>query len=316
MSSSTKYCWVANLKKGTFLANSRESVRVMGVLTAVAEIPDDDQALLAPLMMRPRCRHNNMSSTNHDIGSTKRSPLTSSVSSETTNDDRFLSVTMDDGTDSINFWAPERMVKSPSLTLEIGKTYDCMIKLRQSSSAKKWFAETLILIRSPIDEQCRWMELSHHDQQSRSPSSKLQYSNLSHKLGFPVRRRNATEIHRLIRLHAQSQQHRQHQQKQHQHQLKRSNQSKQKRNVYPRWKQNQQRQSLQQHSNNNNNSDTSKEYPSPKSSPPPTQHLEGILLEDLATVLQKPQREIQEMTEELQLDGKIYQNERGEYLPI
>jgi hypothetical protein len=315
MSSSTKYCWVADLKKGTFLANSRESVRVMGVLTAVAEIPDEDAALLAPLMMRPRCRHNNTNSTHHDIGSTKRNPLTSSVSSETTNDNRFLSVTMDDGTDSINFWAPERMIKSSSLTLEIGKTYDCMMKLHQSSSAKQWFAETLILIRNPIDEQCRWMELSHHDQQSRSPSSKLQYSNLSHKLGFPVRRRDATEIHRLIRLHAQSQQH-QHQQ--HQHQLKRSNQSKQKRNVYPRWRQNQQRQPLQQHSNinNNNNSATSKEYPSPKSPPPPAQHLEGILLEDLATVLQKPQREIQEMTEELQLDGKIYQNERGEYLPI
>lgn len=255
MSSSTKYCWVANLKKGTFLANSRESVRVMGVLTAVAEILAEDQALLAPLMMRPRRRHNNTSSStkHHDIESTKRNPLTtSSVSklSESTNDDRFLSVTMDDGTDSINFWAPEQMIKSPSLTLEIGKTYDCMIKLRQSSSAKQWFAETIILIRNPIDEQCRWMELSHHDQQSRSQSSKLQYSNLSHKLGFPVRRRNATEIHRLIRLHAQSQQH---QHNQHQHQLNRSNQSKQKRNIYPRWRQNQQRQPLQQHSNINNN---------------------------------------------------------------
>jgi len=290
MASSTKYCWVANLKKWTFLANSRESVRVMGILTAVREIPSENQALMAPLMKR--CPHNNTS--------------IKTLIHESTNNE-FLSLTIDDGTDSINFWAPERMVKSPSLALELGKTYDCIIKLSQISSSKQWFVETLIQVRNPIDEQCRWMELSHHDQ-SQSPSSKLRYSNFNHGLGFPTRRRNAVEIHRLIRLHAQFQQH---QQQQLQRQLKRPHQSKQKRKVYSKLRQHQQRQPLQQRNINNK---CSNEYSPPKS-PPPAQ-LEGILLEDLAIVLQQPQKVIKEMTEELQLDGKIYQNERGEFLPI
>mmetsp|Transcript_28294 Transcript_28294/g.76648 ORF Transcript_28294/g.76648 Transcript_28294/m.76648 type:complete len:209 (-) Transcript_28294:151-777(-) len=50
--------------------------------------------------------------------------------------------------------------------------------------------------------------------------------------------------------------------------------------------------------------------------PPQPPSLEGLLLKDLAAVLQKSQREVQEMTEDLQLEGKIYQNEKGEYLPL
>ena len=57
--------------------------------------------------------------------------------------------------------------------------------------------------------------------------------------------------------------------------------------------------------------------PSPHS-PPPTQPivLEGLLLKDLVTVLQTTEQNVQDMIEELQLEGKIYQNERGEYLPL
>ena len=55
--------------------------------------------------------------------------------------------------------------------------------------------------------------------------------------------------------------------------------------------------------------------PAPAPAPAPVP-LEGLLLKDLAVVLQKSQRDVQEMTEDLQLEGKIYQNERGEYLPL
>jgi hypothetical protein len=44
--------------------------------------------------------------------------------------------------------------------------------------------------------------------------------------------------------------------------------------------------------------------------------LEGIHLDDLTLVLRKSKKEIQEMVHNLQLHGQIYQNEKGEYLPL
>ena len=54
----------------------------------------------------------------------------------------------------------------------------------------------------------------------------------------------------------------------------------------------------------------------PKCEPEPQKSLEGLMLKDLATVLQKSESEVRGMIEDLQLEGKIYQNERGEYLPL
>lgn len=302
MAPSTKYCWIVELKKRTFLANSRESVRVMGKVTEVKEISSDDQqVLLAPLILRYRNDDTDQSEPESNRGLMDRSAK-----------NKFLSVTMDDGTDSFEFWAPERMILSASLNIKLGQTYDCIMKLRQKSSEKQWFAETLIQIHNHIDEHYRWMELSHHDR--FKSISKLPCSNLNHELGFPTRRRNAIEVHRLIRLNAQSQQQ--------EHEILSLLNTPQKtgeqtqNNIHPKWRNNHQQQHSLLKKRNKCTHDKHYHQNSPTLKSPSQVQLEGILLEDLAIVLQKPQYSVREMIEGLQLEGKIYQNERGEYLPI
>mmetsp|Transcript_20430 Transcript_20430/g.44437 ORF Transcript_20430/g.44437 Transcript_20430/m.44437 type:complete len:371 (+) Transcript_20430:102-1214(+) len=367
--SSTKHCWVRDLKAWTFLANSRESVRVMGVVTSFGRFSVEDQALLSPLIMRSSISCNvdkeDLSKSNskpYFMGVNSRESLLPRAKSKTNNaitnnDAAFLSVTIDDGTDSIAFCAPRQMVESPllastpTLAIDIGKTYDCILKLRQNSTTKRWFADTLIQVENPIDEHYRWMELGHHNQKSRSyplsssssssPSlPRIQYSNLCHKSGFPTRRKNASEVYRFIRIHARLQQEQHQEQKSKQIPTRLNNRivTTQKRN-YPRWSgkrhplRSQKRQQGLQTTNVNKNrmilatrrsvekfpstqlNSTPPQQPSVEK-PPPVLSLKGLLLKDLAAVLQKTQRDVQEMTEELQLEGKIYQNERGEYLPL
>ena len=95
MPSPTKHCWVANLKTNIFLANSKETVRIMGVLSDIREIPAEDRELLEPLMM----------------WLPKKSPHCPESESDI---DNYLSVTIDDGTDSIAVWAHRKMMKSPT----------------------------------------------------------------------------------------------------------------------------------------------------------------------------------------------------------
>lgn len=325
-SSSTKFSWVADLKTGTFLANSRESVRVMGVVTTIVGVSPDDQAVFPPFVMgtRPHSLVTESESENNNTDSYLGIQLSQAQFNTTSSIDGFLSVTLDDGTDLTAFLVCRRMINSPSASsLEVGKTYDCILKLRQSCEDKRWFAETLIQIDNPIDEHFRWLELSHHDQSlSQSPLSRSRYSNLCHKFGFPARRRTFEEVYRLICLHFQLQQEPQQRKKQTPiragkiHCKRNHPKLNFRQSLQPQHRQ----RGLQNISTNTNRSNVRNENLKRRSahSPAPSQPilLEGLLLKDLATVLQKSERNVQEMVEDLQIEGKIYQNERGEYLPL
>lgn len=273
---SVKYSWVANLKTGTFLANSRESVRVLGVLTAVGEIPVEDRQLVPAFtrMIDPPAI-----TLNGQGGDSQSVP-----------DMRIM--TIDDGTDNVSFWTPKQMIDRLLPDLHLGQTIDCILKLRQNASFKRWFADTIILIHDLKEEQYRWILLSHQQQHCRSdtPLLHLQPSGLTHDLGVPTQRRDASEVFRLIDSHFQIQQ----------KQYKRKEKRTQRRTQYQQWQ--------SRHKNRAGSGDTSQRPAAP--------FLKGLPLKDLALVIQKPQKEVQEMIFGLQLEGKIYQNSHGDYLPL
>ena len=343
--SSTKYSWVADLKTGIFLANSRELVRVMGVVTAIGECSPIDRDMLSPSVVgtkrirptlaEPPLYNNTHSSLGKEAQSVRAAGDDGSF---------FVSVTIDDGTDSIKLCAPRTGMQSPS-AVTVGKTYDCLLKLKQNRNHKTWVAETFCPVENPIDEHLRWLELGHHDQSlSRSASSRLKYSNLCHRFGFPARKRNRLEAYRLICVNFKLQQQPTHTTKT-QNPPVRSRTSLSKRRHSNKWitrtplaSQPHRPRGLTSANRNRNTtrqegfkrispqqsyvstmSQTKSILKTPsqtqKKAPTPTQ-LEGLLLKDLATVLQKSEKDVQEMIEDLQLEGKIYQNERGEYLPL
>lgn len=344
--SSTKISWVGDLKTRTFLANSRESVRVMGVVVAIGGFSSDGQAVLSSLAPRDTGLESEESGSGSCSSLGKpQLPQAAQCTTNTNNstEQGFFSVTIDDGTNTIEFWTPQRMTQqksplaAPSSLVEVGKIYDCILKLRQSCEEKRWFAETLIPIDNPIDENFRWLELSHHDQSlSQSLSSRLRYSNLCHKFGFPTRRRNSVEVYRLICLNSRLQQQDQLQKSKKQILPIRSNRKIQNKRNHSKLTtrislqpQQQRQRGLQNISTNRNrnkvrNARRVSLSPAPLPAPLPAQVpipiqpvlLEGLLLKDLATVLQKSERNVQDMIEDLQLEGKIYQNQRGEYLPL
>lgn len=343
--SSTKYSWVADLKTGTFLANSRELVRVMGVVTAIGECSSVDRDMLSPLAVgtkriRPTLAEPPLYNNTHSSLGKELTPTQSNG-----DDGSFVSVTIDDGTDSIKVCASRTVMQSPS-AVTVGKTYDCLLKLKQNRNHKTWVAETFCPVENPIDEHLRWLELGHHDQSlSRSASSRLKYSNLCHKFGFPARKRNRLEAYRLICVNFNLQQ----QpttiaQTKRQNLPVRSRTSLSKRRHSNKWitrtplasqphrprgltsanrSRNTRQEGLKKISPRSNVpiSQTKSILKTPsqtksqkqKTAPPP---LDGLLLTDLATVLQKSEKDVQEMIEDLQLEGKIYQNERGEFLPL
>lgn len=263
-------------------------------------------------------------------------PLSRARAQTASPEENFFSVTIDDGTSSVAFCASRQMSKSsPSAPgLEVGKTYDCILKLRQNCEEKRWFAETLIPIDNPIDEHLRWFQLGHHDKSlSQLPSSRFHHSNLCHKFGYPTRRRNSVEAYRLICVNSRLQQ----QMQQRKKQVPIRSRNLQSKRTYsklttttpslrplhnPRGLQTTR---LNRNGNKIRNENAKRRVTlSPatirasKPTPTPVQPnpLEGLVLKDLTTVLQKSERDVQEMIEELQLEGKIYQNERGGYLPL
>jgi hypothetical protein len=327
----------------------------MGVVVAIGGFSSDDQAVLSPLAT-PRDTGLKSEENGSASCSCLGKPQLAQGEQCTTNTNNsmeqgYFSVTIDDGTNIIEFWTPQRMIQqkipltAPSSLVEVGKIYDCILKLRQSCEEKRWFAKTLIPIDNPTDEHFRWLELSHHDQSlSQSSSSRLRYSNLCHKFGFPTRRRNSVEVYRLICLNSRLQQQDQLQKNKKQILPIRSNRKIQNKRNHSKLtsrlllqSQLQRQRGLQNISTNRNRNKVrnarrvslspaplpaplhaSLPAPSLSQVPIPIQPvlLEGLLLKDLATVLQKSERNIQDMIEDLQLEGKIYQNQRGEYLPL
>ena len=285
MTLNSRYSWIDNLKAETFLANSRERVRVMGVLTAIDEIPLEDRPLVRPFTLM--CGY---SGDDYNEG-----PDTDDVTA-------FMKmITVEDGTGTMSIWTPKQMLDALGQNLELGQTFDCILKLRQNGSVKRWFTETMIRIDNAQEEQLRWIILSHQDQhyQAKQPLESARQGNntasFSHAFGFPTRRRDASELYRLIRTHVQIQQKR--------HQMKANR-------TRLRLRPQQQRRMA------GGKTTTGKGNGAQQQLSQPSAALEGILLDDLALVIQKPKGEVQEMIHGLQLEGRIYQNGKGEYLPL
>jgi hypothetical protein len=143
---------------------------------------------------------------------------------------------LDDGTSSIDIWTPSSMIDSLSATA--GQTVDCIARLRQNGTLKRWYADTLIRVIESDAECLRWMELSH------PPGP-----NECRRFGFPRTKMNAEEAYRLICVQSQI-------------------------------------------------------------------DGEGVSLEDLALVMQEPKSKMEEMIQELQITGQVYQNKEGRYVPL
>jgi hypothetical protein len=123
--SASKRCMICELHTGTFLANSRAFVRIMGVILAIEAATDDQTYPMAK---------------NH------------------LEEDLCLLV-LDDGTASVDLWTPRSMIHS--LAAEPGQTLDCMARLRQNGLVKRWYSDTLIPVTDTETESLRWMEVSH-----------------------------------------------------------------------------------------------------------------------------------------------------------
>jgi hypothetical protein len=127
-----------------------------------------------------------------------------------------------------------------SLSLQPGETVDCIVRLLQNATVKRWYSDTLIRVTDPDAESLRWMEVSSNNGDN----------NVCRRFGFPRFKRNTDEAYRLICV-----------------QTKLDDES-------------------------------------------------GVSLEDLALVMRTSPRSMQEMIQELQISGQIYQNQKGNYVPL
>ena len=149
----TKRCFVVDLHTETFLANSRETVRVLGVALTMQAIEKNETFSIIDRVLDSR--------------------------------DMVLLV-LDDGTASIDIWTPRSMIDQ--ISVKPGETLDCILRLRQNGSLKRWYAETLIRVAdSGETESLRWLELSR-------PSG----PNECQRFGYPRVKMNAAEAFRLI----------------------------------------------------------------------------------------------------------------------
>jgi hypothetical protein len=317
-----KYTWIINMKQNpsSFLANSsREYVRVMGTIVDIQEIPEED-AFLLPLL----------GTTMGPVDGASSTPL-------------LKVMTLDDGTETISIWTHQSMIEalvdqqreSPGGNaatngddpmLLMGLTLDCILKLRQSASHQRWFAETLIPLHSTLEEeqQYRWILLSHHDKYQSSPTCPA--PSYAHRYGFPTRRHDTAQLYKLISANAKIQQkaHDRKQQKENQYMGKRRRLHEKRRLsgsaplTKPLVKKiNTGTAPIPANSNNvfstgDKTVSTSSSTAMPKPPPP----LKGLTLENLACVMRQPEFSVQKMIQELQLDGRIYRNSEGEYLPL
>lgn len=317
---SAKSSFILDLRKDALSDNSRQTVRVLGVVTAVGGLPSDWRT--TGTTSKSCATESTLLET--DLHKSRCTKIPNTRCSTPIKEEGDLFVTIDDGTGLLTFWASQRAIESLSAPkIEEGKLYDCTLKLRQCCEESYWFAETLSNIENPTDENFRWLELVHREQSSpQSLSTGFRFSNYVHKCGFPTHKRNCAEVYRLISLNSQFQQEQQ--------QRKRlistkpvKTTRKQMRSQRSAKKPFQCREHIRECHNiykktdmNNLGSDNlTIDLPRSTAVRRPNQ-LDGLLLEDLALVLQKPAQNVQEMIEELQLEGKIYQNERGEYLSL
>jgi hypothetical protein len=383
-----RYRWIVDLinndPKSWFVANSsREYVRIMGTIVAIQDIPKED-VFLEPLFLPLIPRLNYCSSSN---------PLRE-VNSYTKSTTNHKLLTLDDGTDIISIWTCQSMIdeliqlqlqqqqhhhheqqqqqqqpnedsnndiarsmetKANNHVLLLGLTLDCIIKLRQTSSHRRWFAETLIPLHHATqleeEEQLRWILLSHqqkhyiHPNNTTSTTTRSEFPSMySHDYGFPTRRHDSAKLYHLINVHAQIQKkaYDRRQQKEnkwlfekrrflHEKRRRSSTTTTSKSGNIP-WSKNSPAATITPTlGNNNGNSSLSKgkkigqsslatSIPTTTCSKLQQQQqplvLKGLTLDDLTCVMQQSQQVVQTMIEELQMEGRVYRNHQGEYLPL
>lgn len=122
--------FVCQMIDNTFVANSRDAVRVMGVLVAVDQI----------------------------------SSRAGSNDTEMSDDLRVLYV--DDGSALIGIRTPLRVVRN--LTLNVGQTVDFVAKLHQRGTSRVWYAYAVTTVSDPHAEILRWMEVSKSPEENIS----------------------------------------------------------------------------------------------------------------------------------------------------
>jgi hypothetical protein len=338
-----RYWWIIDLKENLrlFLANSsREYVRIMGTIVAIQDIPKEDlflEPLLTPTLS------NNL--------------LMDQTSNATTN---HKLMTLDDGTEIISIWTSQSMIDelmqqqilqevnsfgsssetNPENSLLLGLTLDCIIKLRQTASHRRWFAETLIPLHDTLEEeqQHRWILLSHqqkyfHTTTTTTHDSPSMYS---HDFGFPTRRHDTAKLYHLIHAHSNIQQkaYDRRQQKENKWLGKRKRLHENRRPSAPTNKSfntpfSNTATNLGYSSSNNKRGTIYKSEEGkagqasfgsiPQTPSKPEEQplvLKGLTLDDLTCVMQQSEQIVQGMIQELQLEGRVYRNSQGEYLPL
>lgn len=198
-----KRCFISNLYTESFIANSRVSfVRILATALATEPISSQDDFVRFP--------------------------------GRDSKHVQFVVLVLDDGTATFGFWTPRSMVEK--LCLRPGDLVECIAKLCQNGDVKRFYTESLSIIKDQNMEYLRWAELSTTS------------SNSSRRFGYPSLEWNTDELYRMICL-----------------QSRREN---------------------------------------------------GVSLEDLALVMRKTKEETQDMISQLQLEGLVYHNEDGRYVPL
>jgi hypothetical protein len=345
-----RYCWIVDLMRKdaeSILANSnREFVRIMGTVVAIHDIPRED-LVLEPLFT-PRLSSDPLLEGSHDPSHCKLMTLddgTAIISIWTFQSmiEELVKLQSHQRDDTSGTFSGETKAGDCDL---LGVTVDCIIKLCQTALHRRWFAETLIPLHKTLEEeqQHRWILLSHQQKHLHRTTSSNFPLTYSHDFGFPTRRPDTSKLYHLIHVHAKIQQNA------HDRQQKKENKLLEKRrhlhakrrrsattnklwhNSSSNHTQAETNASTLKNSSSNHDNTTAIKHAeenitgqlsyasiSPYTSKRPLQHplvLKGLTLDDLTCLMQQSQFSVQGMIQDLQMDGRVYRNSQGEYLPL
>jgi hypothetical protein len=131
----SKRCFLCDLSTGNFLANSLETVRLMGVAVHVEPTVD---------------------------------PVEYPGDGVTSNNDyrNLMLLRLDDGTATMDILTPDYMIQK--LDLQLGQTLECIAWLRQRGTIKRWYAQSMAIVVDPHAEILRWLELSFRPKPNES----------------------------------------------------------------------------------------------------------------------------------------------------
>lgn len=148
-----KRCFISQLYTGSIIANSKASlVRILATVLAIEPISSQRDTVEFP--------------------------------GRKTEHVEFILLQIDDGTATIGFWTPFRMVEK--LSVHPGDVVECIAKLCQNGEVKRFYTESLSSIEDPEMEHLRWAELTHTSSKS------------SRRFGYPTLEWNGEEAYRMI----------------------------------------------------------------------------------------------------------------------